>query len=86
MEAKEFAREALAQFFRRRDVAGKLYCAACLAPEITRRSRGAFSQASLGAAVAEAFERPAPLQVAPRGPCAICQKRRPCLGTGRRGL
>jgi hypothetical protein len=86
MEEKDFAREALAWFFRRRTEAGTLYCAACLVQRLIRRAQGPFSNAAAQAAVAETFDHPTPLRVTPHGPCAICRKRRPCLGTVRPGL
>src|SRR5215470_8003677 len=43
MEAKDFAREALAWFFRRSDQAGKLYCASCLVEQLTPSREGRVS-------------------------------------------
>src|SRR5712691_7117994 len=44
---KDFAREALDGFFRRRGEAGKFYCAACLAQRLTQRGVGAFPPAAV---------------------------------------
>ena len=84
-EGKDFAREALAWFFRRQDEAGKLYCAACLAEQLKRRASGAFSRADVQAIVAEVFEHPGPLRVMPREACAVCHKRQRCLRTASPG-
>ena len=83
MDDKDFAREALAWFFQHRDAAGKEYCAACLAQQLTRHTYGAYSDAALQAVLAECFKDPGPLRVTPRGLCAICRKHRSCLGTAR---
>jgi hypothetical protein len=77
----DLAREALAGSFRRRAEGGKLYCAPCLVERLKRT----FPLAAVQLAVAEAFERPGTLRVTPRGPCAICQKRRRCIGAPRLG-
>ncbi len=76
MDDKDFAREALAWFFRHRDAAGKAYCAACLAVQLTRYTYGAFSDAALQVVLAECFEDPGPLRVTPRGLCAGCRGER----------
>src|SRR5260370_29849321 len=48
VDDKDFAREALDGFFRRRGEAGKFYCAACLAQRLTRRGAVAFPAATTG--------------------------------------
>jgi len=82
---KDFAREGLDGFFRRRGEAGKFYCATCLAQRLTQRGVGAFPPAAVQAAVADAFERPGLLRLRPRGRCATCKKARPCIGVSRAG-
>ena len=84
-EGKDFAREALAWFFRRRDEARKSYCASCLARQLTRRAFGAFSVADVQAVVAEVFEHPGPLRVMPLEACTVCHKRQRCLRTASPG-
>ncbi len=84
MEGKDFAREALAWFFRRQDAAGKGYCATCLVQHLLRRACGAFALADVQAVVAEVFEYPGPLRVTPQE-CTLCQKRRRCLRTASPG-
>ena len=85
MEAKDFAREALAWFFRRSDQAGKLYCASCLAEQLTHRARGAYPRSAVDTIVAEVFASPLPLRAASRGPCSVCRKARHCIGTASLG-
>ncbi len=83
MDSNDFVREALAHFFRRRHVAGRVFCASCLAQQLTRHASGAFSEASVQTVLSEVFKHTAPLRVTSRGPCAVCQKPRRCLGTAR---
>jgi hypothetical protein len=80
---KDFAREALNGFFRRRGEAGTFYCTACLVERLSQRRAGAFPRAAVQAAVADAFERPGSLRVKSGGPCEVCRKRRSCIGTPR---
>ena len=58
MDDKDFAREALGSFFRRRGEAGKFYCASCVVDRLRRRGAGAFPLSAVQATVAEAFECP----------------------------
>jgi hypothetical protein len=67
-------------FFRRRDEAGKFYCASCLVAQLRQRGSRAFSLASVQAAVKDAFKRPGELQLKLAGTCEACQKTRPCIG------
>jgi hypothetical protein len=85
VDDKDFAREALDGFFRRRAEAGKVYCAACLVERLGRRGAGAFPPAAVQAAVADTFECPGPLRMKPGGPCEACKKRRRCIGAPRPG-
>lgn len=79
-DTKEFARQELDGFFRRRGEQGKFYCVACLAEQLVREgTRGIFPAAWL-ASIESAFERPGTLHVELRGPCVVCQQSRPCLG------
>ena len=71
---KDFAREALDGFFRRRGEAGKFYCAACLTQRLTQQGVGAFPPAAVKAAVADAFERPGLLRLKPRVRCGARKK------------
>ncbi|HKX04299.1 MAG TPA: hypothetical protein VJX71_17520 [Methylomirabilota bacterium] len=80
MDDKDFAREALDGFFRRRAEAGKFYCAACLVERLRLRGAGAFPPAAVQAAVGNAFECPGPLRTKPSGPCEACKKPRRCIG------
>lgn len=79
----DFARQELGAFFRRREERGKAYCAACLAERLTRRGSRRVEPAAWTTVVANAFERPDPLQVKPRWPCEACQQPRPSIGTPR---
>ena len=72
-------------FFRRRDEAGKFYCATCLVAQLRQRGSRAFSLASVQGAVQDAFKRPGELQVKLVGTCEACQKPRPCVGAARPG-
>jgi hypothetical protein len=85
VDDKDFAREALDGFFRRRGQARKFYCAACLAQRLTQRGVGAFPPVAVKAAVADAFERPGLLRLKPRGRCGACKKARPSIGVSRAG-
>jgi hypothetical protein len=67
-------------FFRRREEAGKLYCADCLVLQLRQRGSLAFSLGSVRAAVEDAFERPGVLDVKPSGACEVCKKPRRCFG------
>jgi hypothetical protein len=67
-------------FFRRRDEAGKFYCADCLVAQLRQRGSHAFSLASVLAAVQDAFKRPGELQVKLVGTCEACQNLGPALG------
>ena len=67
-------------FFRRRDEAGKFYCATCLVGQLRARGSRAFSLAAVQGAVKDAFKRPGELQLRLAGTCAACQKPRPCVG------
>jgi hypothetical protein len=80
VDDKDFAREALGSFFRRRGEAGKFYCASCLVDRLRRRGAGAFPLSAVQATVAEAFECPGPLRVKSGGPCEACKKPRRCIG------
>jgi len=48
-------------FFRRRDEAGKFYCATCLVGQLRARGSPAFSLAAVQGAVKDAFKRPGEL-------------------------
>ena len=72
-------------FFRRREEAGKFYCAVCLVEQLRQRGSRAFSLASVQAAVQDAFKRPGELRLKLADTCAACQKPRPCLGAARLG-
>lgn len=72
-------------FFRRRDEAGKFYCASCLVAQLRQRGSRAFSLPSVQAAVKDAFRRPGELQLKLVGTCEACQKARPCIGATRSG-
>jgi len=67
-------------FFRRRDEAGKFYCATCLVGQLGARGSRAFSLAAVQGAVKDAFKRPGELQLRLAGTCDACQKPRPCVG------
>jgi len=67
-------------FFRRRDEAGKFYCATCLLGQLRARGSRAFSLAAVQGAVKDAFKRPGELQLRLAGTCDACQKPRPCVG------
>lgn len=67
-------------FFRRRDEAGKFYCASCLVAQLRQRGSRTFSLASVQAAVKDAFKRPGQLHLKLAGTCEACQKTRPCIG------
>jgi hypothetical protein len=73
-------------FFRRRDEAGKFYCASCLVAQLRQRGSHAFSLASVQAAAKDAFKRPGELQLKLAGTCEACQKTRPCIGAPPAGL
>jgi hypothetical protein len=78
---KNVARNALLDgFFRRREEAGKFYCATCLVEQLRQRGSPALSLASIHAAVVDAFERPRMLRIKPAGPCEACQLPWPCIG------
>ena len=66
VDDKDFAREALDGFFRRRAEAGKVYCAACLVERLGRRGAGAFPpaavQADLRVPRAAAYEAERPVR------------------------
>ena len=70
-------------FFRRRDEAGKFYCATCLVGQLRARGSRAFSLAAVQGAVKDAFKRPGELQLRLAGTCDACQKPRPCVGAAR---
>ncbi len=70
-------------FFRRRDEAGKFYCATCLLGQLRARGSRAFSLAAVQGAVKDAFKRPGELQLRLAGTCDACQKPRPCVGAAR---
>jgi hypothetical protein len=72
-------------FFRRREEAGKFYCATCLVAQLRQRGSRAFSLASVQGAVKDTFKRPGELQLRLVGMCDACQKRRPCVGAARPG-
>jgi hypothetical protein len=72
-------------FFRRRDEAGKFYCATCLVGQLRARGSRAFSLAAVQGAVKDAFKRPGELQLRLAGTCDACQKPRPCVGAARPG-
>jgi hypothetical protein len=76
----DFAQQELEAFFRRREERGKSYCAACLVERLARRGSRRVEPAAWTTVVANAFERPNPLQVKPRGPCEACQQLRPSIG------
>ncbi len=68
-------------FFRRRDEAGKFYCATCLVAQRRQRGSRAFSLASVQGAVKDAFKRPGELQLKlVGGVCEACHRRRSCIG------
>ena len=81
VDSKDLAREALDGLFRRRVEAEKFYCSPCLVERLTRTRPLAAAQA----AVADAFERPGALCVKPVGRCAVCHRRRRCIGSGLAG-
>jgi hypothetical protein len=83
VDDKDFAREAVDGFFRRRAEAGKFCCADCLVLQLWHRGSPAFSLGSVRAAVEDAFERPAVLHVKPSGSCEVCKKPRRCIGATR---
>ncbi len=72
-------------FFRRRDEAGKFYCATCLVAQLRQRGSPAFALASVQGAVQDVFKRPGELQLKLVGTCEACQKPRPCIGAARPG-
>jgi hypothetical protein len=72
-------------FFRRREEAGKFYCADCLVLQLRQRGSPAFSLGSVRAAVEDAFARPDVLHVKPGGPCDVCRKPRRSIGAPRPG-
>jgi hypothetical protein len=72
-------------FFRRRDEAGKFYCATCLVGQLRARGSRAFFLAAVQGAVKDAFRRPGELQLRLAGTCDACQKPRPCVGAARAG-
>jgi len=67
-------------FFRRREEAGKFYCADCLVLQLRQRGSPAFSLGSIRAAVDDAFERPGALHLKPSGLCEVCKKPRRSIG------
>ena len=72
-------------FFRRRDEAGKFYCATCLVGQLRARGSRAVSLAAVQGAVRDAFKRPGELQLRLAGTCDGCHKPRPCVGAARSG-
>ncbi len=78
VDSKDLAREALNGLIRRGVEAEKVYCSPCLVERLTR----ALPLAAAQAAVADAFERPGALRIKPGGPCAVCRRRRRCIGAG----
>ena len=78
VSGRDLARDALDGLFRRRVEAEKVYCSPCLVARLTR----ALPLATAQAAVADAFERPGALRIKPGGPCAVCRRRRRCIGAG----
>src|SRR5580704_9064880 len=70
-------------FFRRREEAGKFYCADCLVLQLRQRGSSSFSLGSVRAAAEDAFERPGVLHVKPSGACEVCKKPRRCIGAPR---
>lgn len=81
VDERDWTRERLlVGFFRRREEAGKRYCAACLVEQLRQRGSPAFSLASVQVAVQDAFERPESLRVAPHGPCDACTQPLPSIG------
>ena len=83
-DSGELARERLLDgFFRRREEAGKFYCADCLVLQLRQRGSPTFSLGSVRTAVEDAFARPGGLDVKPAGPCEVCKKPRRSVGTPR---
>jgi hypothetical protein len=83
-DTPDFARQHLLEgFFRRREEAGRFYCATCLVAQLRQRGSRAFSLASVQGAVNDAFKRPGQLQLKLVGTCEACQKPRPCIGAAR---
>lgn len=76
VDNKDFAREALDGFFRRHVEPGTWYCAPCLTDRLAR----ALPLTAVRAAVVDAFAQPGSLRVKPGGPCAVCHRRRRCIG------
>ena len=72
-------------FFRRRDEAGKFYCATCLVAQLRQRGSRSFSLPSVQGAVKDVFKRPGELQLKLVGTCEACQRTRPCIGAPRAG-
>jgi hypothetical protein len=69
-------------FFRRREEAGKFYCATCLVAQLRQRGSRAFSLTAVQGAVKDVFKRPGELHLRLVGTCDGCQKPRPCMGGG----
>ena len=67
-------------FFRRRDEAGKFYCATCLVGQLRARGSRAFSLAAVQEAVKDTFKHPGELHLRLVGTCDACRKPRPCVG------
>jgi len=85
LDERDWTRERLLHgFFRRREEAGKRYCAACLAEQLRQRGSPAFTVLSIQAAVQDAFERPESLRLVPRGPCDVCGQPQPSIGAAPR--
>lgn len=82
-DVREFARRELESFVRRREERGRFYCALCLAAQLVQHGTGRVATAAWGPVIANAFERPDPLQVKPTGPCASCQQPLPSIGAPR---
>jgi hypothetical protein len=78
VDGNDLACEAMDGLSRRRVEAEQVYCSPCLVDRLTRT----FPLAAAQAAVADAFERPGALRIKPGGPCAVCHRRRRCMGTG----
>ena len=62
-------------FFRRREEAGKFYCADCLVLQLRQRGSPAFCLGSILAAADDAFERPGALHLKPSGLKTVSQPR-----------
>jgi len=60
-------------FFRRREEAGKFYCADCLVLQLRQRGSPAFCLGSILAAADDAFERPGALHLKPSGLKTVSQ-------------